>query len=79
MNGSMRDFYLEAYPDDPCGQEIRPDVTFEDAWNALGEGVEFYSFMGAQDSIVRERLFDELARRKNVDYDTVYDRWLGQN
>lgn len=79
MDGSIRDFYLEAYPDDPCGQEIRPNVTFSDVWDALKEGTDFYLFTGVSDSFVREMLFDELARRKNVDYDTVYDRWMGRN
>ena len=80
MKELVKKFYIEKYPDDELGVEIRDDITFEDVYNKLkaGEGEDIYDFIGVWDSLVRERIFGELSERLDVDYDVIYDLWLGR-
>ena len=72
-------WYRNKYPTDSCGAYIRPDITFGDLWDCLKEGTDFYGFSGANDSLVRERLFVKLAEIFNVSYDYVYGMWLASD
>ena len=75
----IRPWYHKAYPTDPMWKGLRGDVTFSDVWNLLknGMGEDFYDFTGADDSVIRERIFEELSRRWKVPYNKIYDMWLG--
>lgn len=76
-NGDLvQDWYLNAYPDDDLGQRINPDLTLDDAMNAVSLGGDFYDALGVGDSIVRERVFRQLEARTGIPYDTIYDAWL---
>ena len=72
----VQDWYLHAYPDDELGQRITPDLTFDDAMQAVSLGGDFYDVLGVGDSIVRERVFRQLVARTGIPYDTIYDAWL---
>jgi hypothetical protein len=72
---SIKDFYLNAYPTDELGEELN-DVTFNGLFNEILEGNDIYDYIGVVDSLVRERLFEELASQINETYDAVYDMWL---
>ena len=72
----VQDWYLHAYPDDERGQRITPDLTFDDAMQAVSLGGDFYDVLGVGDSIVRERVFRQLEARTGIPYDTIYDAWL---
>ena len=72
----VKDWYLNAYPDDDLGQRINPDLTLDDAMNAVSLGGDFYDALGVGDSIVRERVFRQLEARTGIPYDTIYDAWL---
>lgn len=75
----IRDFYMEAYPTDELGQEINGGVDFNDAYECLQVGYDFYAFLGVSDSLVRERVFDALATLMGCSYDHIYYRWLNHN
>lgn len=79
MNKQIRAWYIKQFPGDDLGADIRPDITFNSLYKALraGFGSRIYDFIGVGDSTVRERLFDQLAALRGVDYDTIYDLWLG--
>ena len=72
----VRDWYMQEYPLDGLGERINPALTFEDALGAASLGSAFYDELGVGDSIVRERVFQELADRNGVDYDAIYEAWL---
>lgn len=72
----VRDWYMQKYPGDELGAKINPALTFEDALGAASLGSAFYDELGVGDSIVRERVFQELADRNGVDYDAIYEAWL---
>lgn len=67
---------MQKYPGDELGAKINPALTFEDALGAASLGSAFYDELGVGDSIVRERVFQELADRNGVDYDAIYEAWL---
>jgi len=74
----LKDWYIKNYPTDDLGEAINDVNTFEDLWNGLHSNINVYDIIGYGDSILRERFFQHLAEIKGVDYDYIYDKWLGQ-
>ena len=72
----IKQFYLETYPTDDMGKDIKDDATFVGLVTQLfGEG-DVYDYLGVYDSLIRERLFSELAKQLKTSYDYVYNLWL---
>lgn len=76
LRKSIRAWYRQAYPTDDMGEELHPRVTFLQLAKALYDGKDVYWAIGAEDSLIRERVFAELARIDGCDYDVVYDMWM---
>lgn len=76
---TIRDWYIKNYPTDELGERIDENVTFDDVFAGLKNHRDFYEMVGVYDSIVRERIFDELAKSKNISYDEVYNLWLEES
>lgn len=72
----IKEWYIKKYPTDELGVEINNDITFYDLFVVLDTYKSVYEALNVWDSIVRERVFDELAKVMNVDYDYVYEQWL---
>ena len=80
-NGQTRlvDFYKTAYPTDQWGADgMNKAATFQDAFECLQVGFDFYTFLGVSDSLVRERIFDALATLMGCSYEHIYYQWLNQ-
>lgn len=73
---SLRGWYKAAYPDDELWQYIWGNVNFYGLHLTLKHGHDVYDFIGVGDSIVRERLFEQLAKMMGRDYEYVYEWWL---
>ena len=58
------------------GIELRDDTNFTGLLNKLYTANDVYRYIGVHDSLVRERLFSELANQLNTSYDYVYNLWL---
>ena len=70
-------WYQEKFPHDEWGNAmINKGITFQDVFECLQIGGNIYAFLGAGDSIVRERVFDALATLMEVPYEVVYYQWL---
>ena len=78
MDELVVDWYKEAFPTDTDMFEDIEEAgsTFADVWNALDNGEDVYAVIGADDSIVRERVFEHLAELTGKDYDVIYDMWM---
>lgn len=78
LGRSVKGWYLATYPTDMLGRELKDGVTFAQAYEAVGAGVDgFYDVIGeSADSVVRERIFWKLAELYGVDYDDIYNKWL---
>lgn len=73
---NVKEWYKKEYPTDELGDEIDEKVTFVDIEK---KPADVYEILGVKDSVVRERVFDKLAKLLNVDYETIYDRWLEES
>ena len=73
---TIKQFYLENYPTDDMGNDIKDDVTFAGFVTELFGDGDVYDYIGVYDSLVRERLFSELAKQLKTSYDYVYNLWL---
>ena len=73
----VKDWYRDCYSTDQWGiDNLNPGITFQDVYVCLLQKADVYALLGAGDSIVRERVFQELADLMIVDYSVVYDQWL---
>ena len=69
---TIKDFYLTEYPTDELGIELDNKATFAGLVTQLFGDGDVYDYIGVHDSIVRERLFSELAKQLDTSYDYVY-------
>ena len=72
----IKNWYTHYYDTDELGQEMNSMATFNDLHRALLDGRDVYEVIGVEDSLVRERLFGELAILLGVSYEVVYNMWL---
>lgn len=75
FNQSLREYYLNTFPNDELGLDIDPSATFEGLFETLDNYRDVYDYIGAYDSLIRERLFSKLAEIIDMDYDYIYDKW----
>jgi hypothetical protein len=73
---TIKQFYLETYPTDDMGKDIKDDATFVGLVTQLFGDGDVYDYLGVYDSLIRERLFSELAKQLKTSYDYVYNLWL---
>ena len=75
-NTKLKTYYTKMYPTDQLGAEISEDKTFYDLFECLDRYNDVYELIGVGDSIIRERLFEALAKIMQVPYDYIYRQWL---
>lgn len=69
-------WYKNRFPGDKNGLKlINPNISFSLLWKYLKLGCDFYAIC-ADDSLIRESVFEELSNRLNVSYDYIYDVWI---
>ncbi len=78
VNVKIKDWYKKNYPTDDLGEELNDTNTFEDVENALNKGDDVFEVFEVGDSIIRERLFQHLAKIKGVSYGFIYEKWLSE-
>jgi hypothetical protein len=72
---NVKAWYIDTYHDE-AGQDIDDNITFEEVYHAMKMGDNFYETIGAGDSVIRERIFEELSNLYKVSYDDIYTMWL---
>jgi len=73
---NIKEFYLENYPTDDLGIELKDNTTFTGLLNELYNGNDVYDYIGVGDSLIRERLFAKLSNILNTSYDYIWNLWL---
>jgi hypothetical protein len=73
---TIKEFYLENYPSDELGVEINENATFVGLLHILHTKCDVYHYLAVHDSVVRERVFDKLAKQLRLSYTTIYNLWL---
>ena len=59
---NIKQYYMKQFPEDSIGEEIREDITFLGLRNILYGDYDVYDYIGVGDSLVRERLFEQLSK-----------------
>lgn len=75
-NTKIQDWYMQEYPSDTMGKDIKSEVTFYDVFYALDHHHDVYETIGVGDSMIRERVFQKLCDIMGVEYDYIYSQWL---
>ena len=60
-NTKLKNWYTKKYPTDDLGEEISATATFKDLWDCLHNNGDVYKIIGVGDSVIRERLFDQIS------------------
>ena len=71
----IHDWYRKNYPNDELGKNIN-HVGFQETYQNMNKGKDFYKTVGVSDSVVRERVFSQMAKENKTSYDNVYNRWM---
>ena len=71
----IKDWYVKNYPSDPIGKEIK-HVGFRETYQGMKQGKDFYKTIGVQDSVVRERVFNQMAKENKKSYNDIYNTWM---
>ena len=72
----IKQLYTKDFPTDEMGKDINPNATFIGLIGVLHNRKDVYDYIGVDDSLVRERVFDMLSKLMDVPYDRIYDMWL---
>lgn len=76
FDAPIKDWYMGAYKEDDLGDRL--NGTFKGAIQTLLRGEDIYDYIGIGDSLIRERLFSQLSKMLDVDYDEIYNVWLNE-
>lgn len=72
----VSEWYKNTYSTDSLKDSLKENVTFFDVFKDMANGKNIYDTIGVSDSLIRERLFREMAIMINTDYDIIYYLWL---
>ena len=70
---NIKTWYKSEFTTDELAEKINSKAIFEELKKNLPN---VYDYLDVNDSIIRERVFSELAERMNIDYDFIYTKWL---
>lgn len=75
-NTTIKEWYMGKYINDELGEEIREGITFSGLFDLMDNYGNVYEYIGVDDSIIRERIFEGLSEVMKCDYEVVYEQWL---
>lgn len=79
-DSNIKQWYVSTYPQDEAGQNIAPNVSFQDIVNTMNDNKDFYGVIEVPgsfiDTLVRERIFAQIAELYGVEYNIIYNKWL---
>lgn len=75
-NNNVKEWYMQEFPSDECGESISEKATFTGVLAMMSRHSDIYDYLGIGDSIIRERIFEEISKRIGCDYDDIYNLWL---
>lgn len=63
LQSNVREWYLHTFPTDDLGEDITADIAFSDLYGR--KSTEVYEILGVEDSVIRERVEDQLREITN--------------
>lgn len=76
IGNSLPHDYHNRYPSDPIYADMKSSATLE---AIKKEPWRVYDIMGVGDSIARERVFEMIEEKYKIDYNDIYEAWLGKS
>lgn len=74
---NVKETYLAKWPDDDTAKKyLRSDLTFLDVFRYMAFGQDFYDLIGIADSLIRERIFTEMAVRGCGNFVQLHNFWI---
>jgi len=79
---NLKEWYTKEFPTDPEGEYLNEDITLQNVYDFInkygceGPDGDLYDYIGAGDSLVRERIFAKISEALNVPYNDIYNKWL---
>lgn len=70
---NIKNWYKANYPNDDLGDEINSSASFK---TIMGNLKNIYEYIGVYDTLVRERVLQETAKRQEKDYSYIYNKWI---
>ena len=64
----VKEWYMEHYPLDDMGEEIKPSLKWDELFEKMRCGVYTCAIVGVDDSVIRERIEDHLCIMLNIPY-----------
>ena len=74
-NTNVKEWYKNTFPQDELGDEINPNITFYDVFEALDHYKDIYELLGVDDSVVREKVFFGLDDILDAPDGYSYEQW----
>lgn len=77
LQSSVKEWYSRTFPTDELASELNANATFGSVRDAIMSGKDIYTELGySADSVVRERVFRQLADVLDLPYKSVYNAWI---
>ena len=73
---NIKEYYLNTFPTDDLGAEINDTATFTGLKLVLLNYMDVYDYLGAYDSLIRERVFEQLGELYGLTYNQVSSDWI---
>lgn len=73
---NIKEYYLNTFPTDDLGAEINNTATFTGLKLVLLNYMDVYDYLGTYDSLIRERVFEQLGELYGLTYNQVYSDWI---
>ena len=74
---NVKNWYHSVYPSDDIYTDINPSYTLFDVVDRLYGKNDVYACV-ADDSVVRERVFDHLSKVLACEYNVIFKQWLSK-
>ena len=80
LNSKIKAWFLKAHPEEEYfGKQLNANATFQGLYETIKNKQNVYNYIGLQDSVVREYIFQELADILHQNYQMIYKMWLGDS
>lgn len=76
LQSGVKEWYSRTFPTDELASELNANATFGSVRDAIMSGKDVYTELGSYDSVVRERVFRQLADVLDLPYKSVYNAWI---
>lgn len=72
---NIKEWYTSRFATDEMGSKINSTITFNDIADTLNNRQNYHEAVGVANSLVRERIFEQLSKISGTKYEDVFSIW----